>query len=731
MRLSLFNFFVFFILLNNSSIKAQNGVSIIPLPSHIEVSNGTFCLNLAEIILPSDKQAKKLADYLADAVLKQCNVDLFQTTGKNKIIFQYCDKIKNPEGYQILISRNKIRFTAANDTGLFRAIQSFRQLLPVVPEGQIFLPCMQVIDEPIYRWRSNMLDVSRHFFSVDYLKKHIDMLAYYKYNFFHWHLTDDQGWRIEIKKYPELTRTGAYRIESDGSVYGGYYTQQEISEVIEYARQRYITIIPEIEMPGHCLAALASYPELSCRKIQFSVPNNWGVFNDVYCAGNEQTYLFIEDVLEEVLKLFPSKYIHIGGDEVPKYRWQNCSDCQKKITTGHLKNEEGLQSYFITRIQNYLKSHNRVMIGWDEILEGGISSDAIVEVWRGKEKEQEALKNGNKIIQTLYFDAPPDVLGIKKTLNYKPSDSKYNKFVFGAECPLWTENITEFNADYMLYPRIQAFSEALWNGNTTEMDFRLRLKKHYTLMDNLKIYYSKESKPFFYVTLKFIPDIKAWRLFEIHENNNVKIHFTSDGSVPVLESKIFTDSLTILNPQLLTVAAIRDDSVTSLPVRFSIVENTITGKTPVFSTPCNEKYNKGGIYGMTDGITGSMNFADGTWMGWWGEDVNFFVDLGFQKEINFIQINFMQQVQSWILLPNKVEFFISDDMKNWKQIASLSHNISEKNTTPQVYQFSYQLPETIKASYLKVNAVNFGQLPAWHIGAGGNSWLFADELIVR
>ena len=731
-------FFIFSIVLYSLSnlCFSQSKVSIIPQPQQMVVLKDSFALHQAHVVLPKDRKALKVADFFIDAVKQQTGIDLNADKNSNTINFNYSKEIKESEGYEIEITPKKINITAKNDTGLFWAVQSVRQLIPVGPVipantcSNVYLPCLQIKDAPLYKWRANMLDVCRHYFPLDYIRKHIDMLSYYKINTFHWHLTDDQGWRIEIKKYPGLTKTGAWRKEANDAVYGGFYTQEQVKEIVEYARARNITIIPEIEMPGHCLAALASYPELSCRKIDFEVANYWGVINDVYCAGNEKTYQFIEDVLTEVMALFPSTYIHIGGDETPKYRWKQCPACQKKINDENLKDEAELQSYFIKRIEKFLHSKGRMLIGWDEILEGGASSDAIVEVWRGEEKAKEAIANKNKIIQTLYIDSPLSSLSLSKTFDFNPAVNDKTEFVLGAECPLWTENVTEFNADYMIYPRLQAFSEAVWNGKTNYDDFLSRMKYHYFLMDKMGILYGNEDKSMYDVSIQYLPVQKCWKLYEHHGNNKLSIHYDLNGNTPTNTSPAFSDSIIIEKPGKISVAAICEKS-SSIPVLFKLEVSVATGLKPVFKTECHKNYNKGGIYGMTDGIAGTMKYGDGIWMGWWGDDLDMYVDLGSEKSISYFQINAMQQVQSWILLPSFVEFFISSDSINWQKLTTLYHTVSDQDLKPQIYCFSYQSPQAVKARYVRVMAKNYGKLPEWHNGAGGNSWVFCDEFVIR
>ena len=416
---------------------SQQFVSIIPQPQQLEMRKGSFLFQDARLVMPVEPKAKKIAQFFADAVKQQTGIMLLDTKSSSYTInFSYKKSITNTEGYEIDIQPQTILVQANNDKGLFWAVQTLRQLIPMEMSSVVEVPCLQIKDAPQYAWRSNMLDVSRHFFSVDFLKKHIDLLSLYKINTFHWHLTDDQGWRIAIKKYPKLTSLGAWRKEADGSSHGGFYSQEQIKDVVSYAQQRNITVIPEIEMPGHTMAAIVAYPELSCRKKQLEVASYFGVINDVYCAGQERTYQFCQDVLTEVLALFPSKYIHIGGDEVPKFRWQQCPVCQQKIKAQGLKDEHELQSYFIKRIQKFLQSKGRVLIGWDEIMEGGADKNAIIEVWRGQEKAKEAIANGNAIIQTLYLDGPPASLTLQKSFAFDPSVAGDNKKVLGADSPV-------------------------------------------------------------------------------------------------------------------------------------------------------------------------------------------------------------------------------------------------------------------------------------------------------
>lgn len=417
------------------------------------------------------------------------------------------------EGYELTVDQNSVIVRASGPAGLFYGVQTIRQLLPLAVEhrkstgsGNIewTVPCLRIEDKPHYSWRGLMLDVCRHFTPVEGVKRFIDLMAMLKFNTFHWHLTEDQGWRIEIKKYPRLTELGGWRVEND-KPYGGFYTQDEIREVVQHAAERFITVVPEIELPGHALAALTAYPEYSCTGGPFSVPITWGVFEDVYCAGNNATFAFIEDILTEVLELFPSRFIHIGGDECPKVRWQACAKCRERIKTEGLADEHELQSYFIRRIEKFLNSHNRRLIGWDEILEGGLAPNATVMSWRGTDGGVAAARQGHDVIMSptshCYFDQSYDALPTEKVYSYEPVPEGLTPeqavHVLGAQANIWTEYIADRNrVDYMTFPRALALSEVVWTPGELRdwSDFEQRLAQYLSRLDILGVNYRAPSQ---------------------------------------------------------------------------------------------------------------------------------------------------------------------------------------------------------------------------------------------
>lgn len=438
--------------------------------------------------------------------------------------------------YVLDITTKRIEIKAANGRGLFYGLETLRELLPpaiesrarVVADVEWSVPCVRITDSPRFRYRGMHLDVSRHFFPVPFVKKYIDLIALQKMNYFHWHLTDDQGWRIEIKKYPRLTRVGSVRARTvighggrepfiyDGEAYGGFYTQKEIREVVAYAKSRFVTIVPEIEMPGHALAALAAYPELGCTGGPYKVGDRWGVFPDVFCAGSERTFKFIEDVLDEVCQLFPGSYVHIGGDECPKDSWKKCPRCQARIKAEGLKDEAELQSYFIRRVEKYLQKKGRRMIGWDEILEGGLAPQATVMSWRGTQGGIDAAKQKHDVIMTpnsaRYFDyyqaepatQPPAIGGfltLKKVYEYEPVPAELTEeektCILGTQGNVWTEYIcSDKYAEYMTYPRACAVAESGWTRpeNKNWTDFLGRLEGFYGHLDALGVNYFRGNR---------------------------------------------------------------------------------------------------------------------------------------------------------------------------------------------------------------------------------------------
>ena len=482
--------------------------SIIPKPVQYKTGEGLFHMD-SSVSIYSDPVYETQASILQQFILADTNLNLNieGSSDKDNLIKLLNDTgVTHPEGYILKISRDGIIISASTEKGIFYGIQTLRQIILRCPDMK--LEAAAIEDYPRFEWRGLHLDVSRHFFPVSFLYKFLDTMAFYKFNRFHWHLTDDQGWRIEIKKYPELTKTGSYREQEDGSMYGGYYTREEIRQVVAYAEKLHIEVVPEIEMPGHAVAAIAAYPELSCRKVKLPIQAVWGVYLDVFCAGREGTFDFLENVLSEVIDLFPGKYIHIGGDECPKDRWRECPDCQERIKQEGLKDEFELQSYFIKRISSYLANKGKKVIGWDEIMEGGLAEEVTVMVWRedGVQATSAAVSLGNDVILTprlvCYLDwkqSSTDNTGsfgvstIGNIYDYNPIPKNLSEeeagYIIGIQGNIWTEKMeTGDMVEYMAFPRALAIAETGWSQNKYNWeDFTERVKVHLEILSGMGI----------------------------------------------------------------------------------------------------------------------------------------------------------------------------------------------------------------------------------------------------
>ncbi|ADY51145.1 Beta-N-acetylhexosaminidase [Pseudopedobacter saltans DSM 12145] len=569
--------------------KAQVNNPIIPKPNQIEYGNGYFQLDKETAIIYQNASDLKLAELFRDLVKANQGIDLviakaFIQKPKTLIYFNSSSDNTNEEAYTLKVSADEIAISG-KERGVFYGLQSLNQLYLANKEtGKI--PQQTIKDEPRYKYRGLHLDVGRHMFPLDFIKKYIDLMAVYKLNNFHWHLTEDQGWRIEIKKYPKLQEIAAYRDQTvignhhanfprifDGQRYGGYYTQEEAKEIVTYAASKYINVIPEIELPGHSMAALSAYPELACGNNPgpFKAAQQWGVFPDIYCAGKEQTFRFLEDVLTEVLEIFPSKYIHIGGDEAPKDKWKTCPYCQKRIKENRLKDEHQLQSYFIHRMEKFLNKKGRAIIGWDEILEGGLAPNATVMSWRGEKGGIEAAKQHHDVIMTpstngLYIDhiqgradQEPTTIGgngfIERIYAYNPTPSVLSadeqKYVIGVQANMWTEYIqTPGWAEYMLLPRLMAVSETAWTQpyNKNYSDFtENRLPFHLAEIDKTNTNYR-------------VPPAIGAKDTAINVNGRYvfnwkpsvkggQVHYSLDGKDPGYHSRVFKDELEVIVPK--------------------------------------------------------------------------------------------------------------------------------------------------------------------------------------
>jgi hexosaminidase len=554
--------------------------SIIPRPVSQKMLKGEFILNNNTRIIAGSDELVESATLMQDFISKKYGIrlELAENSRRNHIRLLISDTIDHEEGYFLRVRGTDVEIIGSTGAGVFWGMQTFFQLLPPGSGrvNRMAVPAVEIEDYPQFGWRGQHLDVGRHFYSVDFVKRFLDVMAMHKLNVFHWHLTEDQGWRVEIGKYPGLTEIAAWRDSTligsplayppryTGERYGGYYTRQEMEEVVEYARQRYITVLPEIELPGHTQAVLAAYPELSCTGGPHRPATTWGVFKEVFCAGKELTFEFLMDVFDEVLEIFPSEYIHIGGDEVPKDRWRECPDCQRRIREEGLGDEYELQSWFVSRIENYLHEKGRILIGWDEILEGGLPPRATVMSWRGMDGGIEAVKAGHKAIMTpwtptyfyLYqgkYDEPVagnDYAPLYDVYHHHPVPDGLNeeeaKLILGGQGCAWSEYMyTEELVDYMVFPRLTANAEVLWTERSLKDwdDFLRRMDDHYLRLDWYNINYRVDYPANYGFVNRFIEDVVHVELDNVIHTSDIR--YTTDGTDPDGSSPLYQGPLTL------------------------------------------------------------------------------------------------------------------------------------------------------------------------------------------
>ncbi len=739
----------------------QNIVNIIPLPAeiierkgHLDISGR---LSLFSNVADLNKGMQVLQDQLK--LTSEIQLQFSNDESTSDILLLKAPELK-PGQYQLDITDKKIRIRAFDAQGVFYASQTLMQLFPVGIYGnnkvlgkKISLPCLWINDYPRFEYRGMHLDVCRHFFPKEFIKKYIDYLAMHKMNFFHWHLTEDQGWRIEIKKYPKLTEIGGSRKETligsyndvphkfDQTKYSGFYTQDDIREIVSYASKRFITIVPEIEMPGHALAALAAYPELSCNEKSLEVATIWGVFEDVFCP-KESTFEFLENVLTEVTELFPGPYIHIGGDECPKVRWKTCQQCQTLMKREGLKSEEELQSYFIQRIEKFINSKGKRIIGWDEILEGGLAPNATVMSWRGIQGGIEAAREHHNVIMTpgshCYFDHyqslslnEPVAIGgytsVMKVYDFEPIPSELNvdeaKYVIGAQGNVWTEYILDgAHVEYMALPRMSALAEVVWTpaNKRNKADFRIRLTRHMQRLKEMKTNFA---------THIFDPEIKTKPI----ANGNLEITLLPaqqtdiiryaydrlpNSNDPVYEKPIIMDhngtfqfqTQGTINGSLLSITF---EQSASLGAKIELKDNP------------SEKYpGSDGASTLVNGLRGGKRFNGQNWLGFSGKNLDAKIDLGEVKSIKELSVGTIVNIGAWIHPPKNLLIYTSIDGTNFELISNEPVTINSQNIVTT--KFSEK-----KTRYVKIILENQGIIPTGNPGAGNAAWLFADEIIIK
>ena len=760
---------------------AQAGsVSIVPKPKQLSLRHGSFELTARTAVIcePSDERSRGVALYLAEklgaATGGRLTVSHESPVSAAALIVlrKSSDAALGDEGYLLRVRRGEIAIEAAAPAGLFYGVQTILQLLPadaLAGKGRgaaIAIPCLDIQDSPRLKWRGLMLDCSRHFFPKDFVLKYIDYMAAHKMNSFHWHLTDDQGWRIEIKKYPRLTEVGAWRVdredlpwnerpaqkEGEKATYGGFYTQDDIREVVAYAQSRFITIVPEIEMPGHCLAALAAYPQYSCTGGPFTVPPGgvWPIL-DVYCPGNEGRSRSVENVLTEVCDLFPSEYIHIGGDEVDKATWKACPKCQARIAAEGLKDEEELQSYFVKRVEKFLNSKGKKLIGWDEILEGGLAPNAAVMSWRGIEGGIAAARAGHDVVMTpttyCYFDyyqgdpanEPPGIGGyipLRKVYSFEPAAPELTPaeaaHIIGAQANLWTEYVpTTEHAEYMTYPRAAAIAEIGWTPKEARdwTDFTRRMDREFERYEAMGIHFARSA-----YAVQFGPAHDAAKgTFGIKLETDTyrpDIRYTLDGSDPVASSPAYARPFVPKKSGVIKAAAFLGGKPVGKPAEVQMTIHKALGVPATLEFPPAEPNAGAGPAALTDGLHGSASPGNPHWVGFQGDDLVATIKLKKAEKIHRVSTGFLQRRDSWVLLPTSVEVAVSSDGKNFESVATLSHDISPLAPETVVKEFAAEA-EGRTARFVRVHAKNIGLCPPGHRAAGQKAWLFADEIVVE
>ena len=747
---------------------------VIPLPQEVSLTQeNPFKLNENVLIAYPENNAllQRNAEFLSEYIQQATNYApktkaiVAGEQVKNAIVLGLDPSIANKEGYVLTTTPEGININGQTENGVFYGIQTLRKSIPAeAKEATILIPAGEIKDEPRFSYRGMHLDVGRHFFPKEFMKKYIDLLALHNMNTFHWHLTDDQGWRIEIKKYPKLTEIGSQRSrtvigrntqEYDNTPYGGFFTQEEAKEIVKYAQERYITVIPEVDLPGHMLAALAAYPEMGCTGGPYEVCPRWGIFEDVLCIGNDQTMQFLEDVMNEIIEIFPSKYVHIGGDEAPRTRWEKCQKCQARIKTEGLKAdknhtaEDRLQSYCMTRIEEFLNSKGRQIIGWDEILEGDVAPNATVMSWRGMEGGIKAAQLGHDVIMTptsfCYFDyyqtadTKDEPLGIggyvpiEKVYSLEPVPAvlteEQSKHILGAQANLWTEYIhSSEHVEYMVLPRMAALAEVQWT-QPEKKDFKDFTKRLARLMK----FYQRDgfnyAKHVFDLKVDFTPDVtKKAVVVTLSTIDDAPIYYTLDGTEPTTASLKYTEPVSITETADFQAVVIRPEGKSKV-VNKKISFNKATYCPIELTFQPSEKYKFGGAITLVDGMKGNDSYATGAWLGFVGGDVEAIIDLGQETEIKQVATNAIVDMSAWIMGSTGLVVSISDDNKEFREVAAkdipAETNIDKKGV--ENYEITF---DPVKARYVKVVIKRSPALPKGHAGEGKAAYMFIDEIEV-
>lgn len=745
---------------------------IIPKPLDVNCKgDASFLLKdgVAVIYPENNQKMQDNAEFLVDYVERQTGVKLTSHAGMpvdGAICLTLDLSDDNAEAYKLIVNDKRVCISGASEAGVFYGIQTLRKSLPVAQDINVNLSAVEIYDKPRFAYRGAMLDVARHFYTVDEVKTFIDMLALHNINRFHWHLTDDQGWRIEIKKYPKLMSVASERKETvvgrwysgiyDGKPYGGYYTQDELRDVIDYAAKRHITIIPEVDLPGHMQAALTAYPELGCTGGPYEVRTIWGVSQDVLCVGNDFTLQFVKDVLSEVADIFPSEYIHIGGDECPKVRWEKCPKCQERIKSLGLKSdakhtkEQRLQSYMIQEAAKYLKEKGKRIIGWTEILEGGLVPDATLMSWIGESGGIEAAHQHHDVIMTpntyLYFDyyqskkvedeplAIGGYLPIEKTYNYEPMPKELTKeeqqYIKGVQANLWTEYIPVFSqVQYMVLPRLGAAAEVQWT-DPSKKDYKDFLRRVPHLVAVYDCYGWNYATHVYDVNVDMKADTVNHVLnVQLSTMADDPIYYTLDGQDPTEKSLKYTKPFTIDQSVVLKTMAVHPDRTSKISVD-TIRFNKATLKPVVLLQPNESRFSPDGPVVLVDGRNGNHSFDTGAWLAVAGNDLEAVINMQAETILSSASVHVYVRKDAWLFDARGFSVSVSSDNKNYKEVASQEYKQMQESDSDGIIEHELSF-DPYKATYVKIKVISEKSMPDWHWDAGKAPFLLVDEIILN
>ena len=745
---------------------------IIPKPLDVNCKgDASFLLKdgVAVIYPENNRKMQDNAEFLVDYVERQTGVKLTSHAGMpvdGAICLTLDLSDDNAEAYKLIVNDKRVCISGASEAGVFYGIQTLRKSLPVAQDINVNLSAVEIYDKPRFAYRGAMLDVARHFYTVDEVKTFIDMLALHNINRFHWHLTDDQGWRIEIKKYPKLMSVASERKETvvgrwysgiyDGKPYGGYYTQDELRDVIDYAAKRHITIIPEVDLPGHMQAALTAYPELGCTGGPYEVRTIWGVSQDVLCVGNDFTLQFVKDVLSEVADIFPSEYIHIGGDECPKVRWEKCPKCQERIKSLGLKSdakhtkEQRLQSYMIQEAAKYLKEKGKRIIGWTEILEGGLVPDATLMSWIGESGGIEAAHQHHDVIMTpntyLYFDyyqskkvedeplAIGGYLPIEKTYNYEPMPKELTKeeqqYIKGVQANLWTEYIPVFSqVQYMVLPRLGAAAEVQWT-DPSKKDYKDFLRRVPHLVAVYDCYGWNYATHVYDVNVDMKADTVNHVLnVQLSTMADDPIYYTLDGQDPTEKSLKYTKPFTIDQSVVLKTMAVHPDRTSKISVD-TIRFNKATLKPVVLLQPNESRFSPDGPVVLADGRNGNHSFDTGAWLAVAGNDLEAVINMQAETILSSASVHVYVRKDAWLFDARGFSVSVSSDNKNYKEVASQEYKQMQESDSDGIIEHELSF-DPCKATYVKIKVISEKSMPDWHWDAGKAPFLLVDEIILN